>query len=176
MNKSYYTPQISHLYIGYECEIFVNKNWIKVTIDKELLIELLNHNDLTNIVRNHVLDREDLIELNLEKLNTFHWGIPFIYDYKPGYLSYFMLMDGRTDNDKFQIGKQIRIYGWRLTCEPTERVYDGLIRCKSELKQLLEMLFNVYDYLELKYPEFRPDEDIEEVNKRLNEDDKQIKL
>lgn len=21
MNKSYYTPQISHLYIGYECEI-----------------------------------------------------------------------------------------------------------------------------------------------------------
>lgn len=134
MESKYYTPDISELYVGFECEQYDNnsKEWKKYTVDKYIWssngIWKLFYDNPEESFRVKYLDKEDIENLGF----TEDYGWEFTYkDYLqlPGY-SYedYIDLEYRVDTKVAYIG----------TSGMT--VYHGIIKNKSELKTLLKWL------------------------------------
>ena len=127
MEAKYYTPQISDIFIGFECELFYqddfklarteNLKWHKTIIDKNkfqqafLLIKV-------NKIRVKHLDREDLLELGWEQK-----------DYDTYEINRF----------GFELNPEYRNYIYETTHVRVVR-FSGAIKNKSELQKLMIQL------------------------------------
>ncbi len=135
MEAKYYTPQISDIFIGFECELFYqddfklarteNLKWHKTIIDKNKFQQAFSLIKVNKIRVKH-LDREDIescgwefvSEDNYYKKANENWGYSLYYDSKENTYS--------IDNtEEYEMWKQY---------------FEGTIKNISELKKLMVQL------------------------------------
>ena len=127
MEAKYYTPQISDIFIGFECELFYqddfklarteNLKWHKTIIDKNKFQQAFSLIKVNKIRVKH-LDREDLLELGWEQK-----------DYDTYEINGF----------GFELNPEYRNYIYETTHARFVR-FSGAIKNKSELQKLMIQL------------------------------------
>ena len=146
--EKYYQPDISELYIGYECEInpqpITNPNLWQSAVLKN--VEYLKRvTERPESIRAKYLDSDDIISLGFEQLNQIdpHFGkISYLYnvpkdsDWMDGFKVSFLL---KHEQGKIRIEKQM-FGGFTGTQKYNEQVYYGPCKSRNELKKILEWI------------------------------------
>jgi hypothetical protein len=134
--EKYYTPEITELYVGFECEMCepeyvgddkYERNWRKITF--EGFEAYRNRYEY----RVKYLDRQDIEELGFELESEHH------NDNHHGYVFFKYFSDIKYGLKIRYIDNNIRdviiYYGEKEICF----LFDGIIKNKSELKKILRM-------------------------------------
>ena len=134
LDKKFYVPSIEEFYVGFEYEVdYGNNNWVKESIDFAPQVVTLPYMRLDNI-RVKYLDQSDIEELGFtykgktidvwfEKEGNFDMGTWTSYKCQLHY----GLHDNRLFIDMIDMSDEIR-------------VFNGIVKNKSELKKVLNML------------------------------------
>jgi hypothetical protein len=136
MENKYYTPEIEEFHVGFECEYSDKDNtWVSHVVKEGEGLRLGNKRDY----RVKYLDQEDIESLGFEVsgLGTY----PEIEEYLFGVPS-LMKDDGSTGN-----GYWLKFWKKTKKVEITDctqvfhrRLFDGVVKNKSELKKVLKMI------------------------------------
>jgi hypothetical protein len=142
--SEYYTPEIEEFHVGFECEKWIESHpegfWSEVSepLHKDDLADLLlaTEGEIQQKYRVKYLDKEDIESLGWEHLGSGWYNLKVV----PGSLGYWNYVKLRKWQDN-----NIFIEGYRgdpIVYENTEhqKLFDGNIKNKSELKRLMKQL------------------------------------
>lgn len=126
MENRYYTPDISELYVGYECEwIDTRHDWVN------LEFKLPTDISLDDTYRTKYLDSDDIISLGFKKIREEKDCIVYFKDEKD--FPYGLFLGHIIDNNIIHIDND-EAYSDNVT------YFRGLCKSKNELKKILEWI------------------------------------
>jgi len=151
MENNYYTPEISELFIGYECEV-TYKGWVLYELDADFIsryaTNLENEWTLGQQIRTPYLCKQDIIDLGFKESAYKHpfLGVIESYEKEIGYNGFkgfgeygiFRIVK----HPKSQIIEIHKIYesSWG---SQHEQIFSGLCKSKNELKKLMKDYLNI---------------------------------
>ena len=135
MEKEYYTPEISELFVGYECQIIQIGNpkevWLESLIDNTSKFIRYDYLIKNKALRTKYLDKQDIIDLGFTTpAYTDCEGYEY-YKFLEDFTEVRIVLNGYEDYSKITIKYDL------------DSVFEGICKSKNELKKLMKDYLNI---------------------------------
>ena len=134
-DNKYYTPEISELHVGFECEYREphEKEWYEDSLNSNDVAYLLAYSDR---IRVKYLDKEDIESFGFKYIDEDTYILPMLFKpiiFSPGKVWGDIIMHYHPEDN------YTSITGFSEGQEEEYTLFMGLIKNKSELKKILQM-------------------------------------